>query len=90
MEQTVNLTFHTKAISYSVLRSSSVSVVFPQTLSLSFSPALSMPKIHRMKEERGRERCGKKRRRPERGRLKPKIFISQTWRRQRGTFFCPA
>lgn len=29
---------------------------FPATaLSLSFSPDLSMPKIHRMKEERGRE-----------------------------------
>lgn len=50
-----NLAFHTKAISFSLLRSSSV-IFLAMALSLSVSPSLSMPKIHRMKEERGRER----------------------------------
>lgn len=66
-------------------------VFFSQRLSLSFSPNLSMPKIHRMKEERGRER----RERLKKGggvevkrRIETKnLYLSkQMERRQRGTF----
>lgn len=44
-------------------------------LLFSFSPDLSMPKIHRMKEERGREGGERGGQGEERGRSKPKIFI---------------
>lgn len=80
-----NLAFHTKAISFSLLRSSSV--IFSQWLSPSFSPSLSMPKIHRMKEERGRERSerGEK---GGKGKIETKnlYLFKQMERRQRGTF----
>lgn len=79
-----NLAFHTKATLS--LYCALLPLFFSQRLSLSFSPNLSMPKIHRMKEERGRERSE----RGENGKKKietKNLYLSkQMGRSQRGTF----
>lgn len=60
---------------------------FSQWLSLSFSPNLSMPKIHRMKEERGRERSERGEKGGKRKIETKNLYLSkQMGRRQRGTF----